>query len=122
MHEQSLVRNLLNQVDQIRCQNGAQRVAEIRVEMGPLSGVEPSLLASAFDHLSVGDTVKSASLVIDQVALLAICSSCQAEFEVQNFYFRCPTCGGNVKVVQGDEFLLVSISLESDEFAGEILA
>jgi hydrogenase nickel incorporation protein HypA/HybF len=115
MHEQSLVRNLLKQVDQIRRENNAQRVVEVRVEMGPLSGVEPSLLANAFDQLCCNDTVKTASLVIAQIDLLAECGSCGEQFEVRDFYFRCPTCGGNVKVLQGDELQLVSVSLESDE-------
>ena len=114
MHEQSLVRNLLRQVDQIRRDNDAERIVEVRMEMGPLSGVEPSLLASAFDQLGCEDTVKSASLVIDQVELLAECGSCSEQFEVRGFYFRCPLCGGNVKVIRGDQLQLVSVSLESE--------
>ena len=90
MHEQSLVRNLLRQVDQIRRENDAERVVEVRVEMGPLSGVEPSLLASAFDQLGCEDTVKSASLVIEQVELLAECGSCSEQFEVRGLLLPLP--------------------------------
>jgi hydrogenase nickel incorporation protein HypA/HybF len=119
MHEQSLVRNLLKQVDQIRRDHGASRVAEVRVELGPLSGVEPALLTSAFEQLANDETVDSASLVIDEVELIAKCEACQTEFEVQDFQFRCPDCEGNVKVIQGDELLLISVCLDSEALAQE---
>ncbi len=119
MHEQSLVRNLLKQVEQIRQSNGGSRVTEVRVQLGPLSGVEPALLSSAFAQLCTDATVSTASLVIDQVELLANCEACQTEFEVHGFQFRCPNCGGSVKVTQGEEFLLVSVSMDSAEFVEE---
>ena len=121
MHEQSLVRNLLRQVDQIRRENSAQRVVEVCVEIGPMSGVEPLLLSSAFDQLRCDD-MAMARLVIDQVDLLAECGLCDEQFEVRNFCFRCPTCGGNVRVIRGDELQLVSVSLGNDQLSEETVA
>jgi hydrogenase nickel incorporation protein HypA/HybF len=105
MHERSLVQSLLKQVDAIRRQHDAKHVSEVRVEVGPLSGVEPLLLAAAFEQLA------GAKLTIDEVALLAECQSCGREFELNDFDFHCPSCRGNVRVTRGDEFLLVSVSL-----------
>ncbi len=114
MHEQSLVGNLLKQVDEIRSQHNAQRVTEVRVELGPLSGVEPLLLASAFELLKPDTPAANAKLVIDEVQLLAQCESCHNQFEINDFVFHCPTCDGNVKVVCGDQFCLVSISFPEE--------
>ena len=114
MHEQSLVRALLKQVEEIRREHDAEHVTEVYVEVGPLSGVEPLLLATAFEQLSPKSSVTGAKLVIDEVALLAQCDSCSCEFEVSDFVFRCPTCGGNVRVLRGDAFQLASVSLKSD--------
>jgi hydrogenase nickel incorporation protein HypA/HybF len=111
MHERSLVKSLLRQVDAIRRQHDANHVSEVRVEVGPLSGVEPLLLAAAFEQLAAESAVAGAKLVIDEVALLADCRPCGREFELGNFDFRCPTCRGNVRVTRGDELLLVSVSL-----------
>ncbi len=111
MHEQSLVKTLLEQVERIRRGHAAARISEVRVEVGPLSGVEPLLLASAFEQLAPGSTAAGARLVIDEVTLRAQCESCGCRFEVQDFFFRCPQCSGNVRVTRGDAFLLVSVSL-----------
>ncbi|MBC8351141.1 MAG: hydrogenase maturation nickel metallochaperone HypA [Planctomycetes bacterium] len=105
------MKTLLRQVDSIRCEHNADRVTEVRVEVGPLSGVEPMLLSSAFALLASEQTVAGARLVIDKVPLLAHCEACDKEFEVNGFVFRCPTCRGNVKTISGDEFHLLSVSL-----------
>jgi len=119
MHEQTLIKALLEQVEKIRCQHDAAMVTEVRVEVGPLSGVEPSLMASAFTRLVPDWDGVDANLVIDEVALLAACASCESEFELRGFVFRCPACDGNVRVVRGDSVQLVSVSLASDEPAQE---
>jgi hydrogenase nickel incorporation protein HypA/HybF len=110
MHEQSLVRNLLRQVDEICRQNGGQ-VTEVCVQVGPLSGVEPILLASAFEQLAPSSSASDSKLVIEEVSLLANCESCTIEFEIQNFVFRCPRCQGKVNVTRGDTCQLISVSL-----------
>ena len=48
MHEMSLARCLLAQVGHLVEAHGGGTVRSIRVQLGPLSGVEPLLLASAF--------------------------------------------------------------------------
>lgn len=115
MHERSLIHALLRQVDSIRCQHDAVSVTEVRVEVGPLSGVEPLLLATAFEQLAPRNNAAGAKLFIDEVRLLAKCNSCNREFEVEDFVFLCPMCGGGVRVVRGDELQLVSVSLQSRE-------
>ncbi len=115
MHEHSLVRSLLKQVEQIQREHEAECVVEVRVEIGPLSGVEPLLVSQAFEQLSSAGTVAGARLVIQNSPLLARCTTCDTEFEVIGFVFRCADCGGNVQVVQGDRFQLVSVSLQFDQ-------
>lgn len=111
MHEYSLMRNLLKQVETIRREQGAQSIREVRVELGSFAGVEPLLLASAFKQLAVDPTNVQAELVIDEVGLTVRCESCEMEFDMEDFNFRCPTCGSNVRVTRGDQIQLLSISL-----------
>lgn len=122
MHERSLVRELLRQVDAIRLQHEAERVSEVRVRVGPLSGVEPLLLASAFEELVADSRAAGASLVIDEVPLLAVCKLCDRQMEVTDFVFRCRNCDGNVHVTQGDEFELISVSLSESVAAEEAVS
>ena len=67
MHEQSLIKSLLTQVEQICRQHDSERVTEVRIEVGPLTGVEPLLLLSAFDLLTPQSVAAGARLVIDKV-------------------------------------------------------
>ena len=92
-------------------------VSEVRVEIGPLSGVKPIQFAAAFEELVVAGWASRAQLVIDEVALLAECRACNRAFEVNEFVFRCPTCRGNVHVTRGDAVQLVSVSLQNNSGA-----
>ena len=111
MHEQSLVRAILNQVEQVRQQHDATQVTRVRVEVGPMSCVDPTLLAAAFARTDRNSTVADAELVVDEVPLMARCIECESEFQVEAFEFRCPQCRGRVRVIRGDEVQLVSVTV-----------
>lgn len=112
MHEVSLVQLLLQQAREVAVAQGGLAIEEIRVEIGPLSGVEPLLVSSAFDRLVAESSLHGARLVIDEVSLEAHCHDCGTNFELQDFRFECPGCKSRrVHVVRGDEFRLVSITV-----------
>jgi hydrogenase nickel incorporation protein HypA/HybF len=114
MHETSLVAALLRQVDRVRADHSASAVTEVHVQVGPLSGVEPLLVAAAFERLKAGTSAAAARLMIEEVPLEALCSRCGLESEVLDFRFRCAHCGhDDVRVVRGDEFQLVSLTVDS---------
>ena len=62
MHEESLIRSLLRQVDQLKQIHQGLEVEEIEVEVGPLSGVEPLLLKDAFERLKSESSSSKARL------------------------------------------------------------
>ncbi len=115
MHEASLVRSLLNQVESVCRSNGGTAVICIEVEVGPLTGVEPLLVREAFELLAPGTDCEGADLVIREVPLSAECRVCGAEFSVDQLRFECPGCGStSVRVTHGDEFRLLNVILETD--------
>ncbi len=112
MHESSLVASLLRQLNELVVENGGGRVESIRVEVGPLSGVEPLLLNEAFRRLRVDTAANDAELVIDAVGLTCRCRNCRTEYMTAELRFVCPTCGGDdVKVTSGDSVVLHSFTL-----------
>ena len=115
MHERSLVKTLLEQVDQIQREHGAIAVGEICVEVGPLSGVDITLMQIAFEQLASRSALGAAALVVNQVPLVGHCSSCVLEQRIDKFDFRCEHCGGNLAVIRGDSVQLVSVNLETEE-------
>lgn len=114
MHEASLVKALLRQVEQIATAHGGTGVETIRIECGPLSGVEPELIDIAFAQQSPQSICRGAQLVITQVPLKAYCPICDAEIAIENFRFCCPVCNHDrVQITSGDEFLLADVTLQT---------
>ena len=129
MHEVSLVRSLLEQVDHIVTSQGGRAAVEVRVEIGPLSGVEPLLVKAAFAQLAGSRSRETSirtreacsentpTLIIDEVPLTARCQSCHAEFELEHFRFVCPHCDSReTSVVRGDAFRLMSVTVDVEDF------
>ena len=85
-------------------------ITEVQVELGPLSGVEPLLLTSAFEALKAGTGSANAKLKIEEVPLTASCSECKTNQVIVDFVFRCPHCQGNLDITRGDGFYLVGVS------------
>ncbi|MCL6503121.1 MAG: hydrogenase maturation nickel metallochaperone HypA [Pirellulales bacterium] len=119
MHEVSLARALVQQVRAIAAQHPGCHVTEVRVSVGPLSGVEPALLASAAQRLFAEHGHPQARLVVQWVELLARCRCCGQQFEVPDLVLRCPGCGaGQVQVMRGDALRLETVQLAEAEQAG----
>jgi len=58
MHELSVCQSITQQVGAIAVQHDASAVSSIKLQIGPLSGIEASLLQEAFPIASAG-TIKS---------------------------------------------------------------
>lgn len=116
MHELSLMKSLIGQVKRIAETEGGGKVTRIDVSLGPLSGVDTHLLQNAFGRLAPQSVVCDAELLIQHVALRALCRQCSCDFEVESFRFQCPACHSpRVQVISGDGFRLLSIELEEYE-------
>jgi len=112
MHELSLVRSLLQQVEEIACAERASGVEYVCVALGPLSGVEPLLIRSAFEQLAPATAAAGAELVVDEIPLTVLCLDCGALFDAADFRFHCPECGSpQTRVVSGEEFRLMSVTI-----------
>jgi hydrogenase nickel incorporation protein HypA/HybF len=116
VHEYSLVRSLLGQVDNLLSAYGARHALEIRIAIGPLSGVDATLVKLAYEDLTIHQAGTAARLNIELVPLLARCDACDIEFEVIDFRFRCARCdSGAIRVTSGDGVQLVDITVDCKE-------
>ena len=114
MHELSVCQALLAQVAEIAANRGANRVIRITVEVGPLCGVEPSLLANAFAVARTGSCAAEAALAIETSVVRVCCRTCRAESEVAPNRLLCVACGGyRTQVIGGDELRLRRVELQA---------
>jgi hydrogenase nickel incorporation protein HypA/HybF len=116
MHEASLVRSLIAQLELLARRHSARRVTAVNVTVGEFSGVEPDLLQAAFERQTADTWLAGARLLLARAALEARCEACRMTFTVERFDFRCPHCqgGGAAKVIRGEELMLESFMVEAD--------
>ncbi|MEP6548920.1 MAG: hydrogenase maturation nickel metallochaperone HypA [Gammaproteobacteria bacterium] len=112
MHELSVCQALLTQVADIAAARGARAVERIFIEVGPLSGVEPAQLRSAFAVLRAGSCAAEAILSIESTLVIVRCTVCGAESPTAPNRLLCGECGGyRTRVVTGDELCLRRVEL-----------
>lgn len=112
MHELSVCQSMLSQVTGIALSYEAERVSQITLQVGPLSGIEPQLLLQAFPLASAGTVAEEAMLVIESLPIRVLCQSCQQESEVTANNLCCRHCGDyHTKLLCGNELLLANLEL-----------
>lgn len=124
MHELSVCLGMLQQVEDIARDKAATEVVRIRIQIGPLSGVEANLLEQAFPLASAGTLAEHAELIIDPLPVRVRCRSCSSESDVPPNRLLCTHCGAyDTQIISGDELLLSSVELVcQEEDSGQPLA
>ena len=112
MHELSVCQSILSQAGRIARENGAERIERVVVQIGPLSGVEPSLLERAFEIARADAGQETAVLDIETPPVTIRCTACGAECEVTPNELACRQCGEwRVQLLTGSEMILKSVEL-----------
>jgi hydrogenase nickel incorporation protein HypA/HybF len=111
MHEYSIVRALLDRVEAEAASRGATAVRRVEVTIGELSGVEPDLLATAYDTFRAASICRAADLAIRRTPARWGCPRCGSPVE-RGALLECPACGGPPRLQSGDEIVLERIEME----------
>ena len=112
MHEISITSALLRQVEQIAAEHNADTVLAIALAIGPLCGIEATLIGRAFAVARNGTIAENASLEIETTAVTVWCGVCARETEVSPTSLRCGGCGDwQVELRSGSELLLKHVEL-----------
>lgn len=114
MHELAMAQALVEQVEAVINQHGATQASLIRVRIGPLAGVVPELLASAFPLAAAGSRMEHAELEFSHAPIQVHCQTCGADTEAAMNRLICGACGDwHTQIISGDELLLESVELET---------
>lgn len=112
MHELSVCLSLLDQVERIAREHGADRVERILLRIGPLSGIETPLLVKAYPLAAAGGIAEHAVLDIEPAPIRVRCGECGAETDALPNRLLCGRCGGwHTCLISGDEMLLAHLEL-----------
>jgi hydrogenase nickel incorporation protein HypA/HybF len=111
MHEYSIVEALVSKVTDEAARHGATHVSRVRVQIGEMSGVEPELLATAYDTFRERTICEKAELVIVHIPAVWACCSCHTVGR-RGELLRCAACGDPIRLSTGDEIVLDQIEME----------
>lgn len=115
MHELAVCQSLIAEVRRVASERNANDVTRIVVRIGPLSGVEPDLLANAYPIAAAGTPAADAELEIRFSGVRIRCRVCDAEADVAPNRLLCPSCGDlRTELVSGDELILESVELAEE--------
>lgn len=111
MHEYSVIQSLVDSVEVQIAQHPGAVVKRLRVSIGELSGVNATLLASAYEVFRGGTVCEEALLEIVPVKACWACKQCGREIP-KGEVLRCSSCDVEAKLASGDEILLDQVELE----------
>lgn len=113
MHEYSIVQSLIESCEAHVTSNDATKVTKVFIKVGVLSGVEPHLLAEAFELFKEDGVCRDAVLDMQIQKIKVRCNSCHLEQELEKNEFICPDCGSyELSVLDGEDMYLMRLELE----------
>jgi hydrogenase nickel incorporation protein HypA/HybF len=112
MHELSLMQSTLEIALEYAQNQGAQKIHQLNLRVGAMSGVVPEALEFAFDAC-VQDTIAAgANLKLELVPAVCYCQNCDRSFAPPDLIYVCPDCGQiSSKLIQGRELQLTSLEV-----------
>ena len=104
MHELSIATSILKTAEQEVKDNGGEKILEIHLEIGKLSGVEIQSLHFVWE-LCVHETVlQDAKVTITEPEGKAKCAECETEYLLEKIFDSCPNCNSPFKnIISGKE-------------------
>ncbi len=112
MHELSLMRSMIDLLEDESRSAGFDRVRLVVLEIGELASVEAEAMRFSFDAATEGTLAEGARLVIERPPGRGWCARCGAEVPIAERHDLCPVCGSLCRMVSGDQLRIREIEVE----------
>ena len=113
MHELAITQSMFDLVLEQAEKAEAKKVGKINLVIGEMTGVVGDCVQFYFDFISKGTPAEGAALSFMMVPTKAQCQGCDKTFDLKEFDWTCPYCGGNsLQIVAGKELFEESIEVE----------
>ncbi len=113
MHEMSICESILSVIERQAAAQEFSRVRRVRLEIGPLAGVELQALRFSFDVVTRDSIAEGAALEIIDMPITAWCMPCARSVEVRQRYDACPRCGSHqVQITGGEELRIKDMEVD----------
>ena len=117
MHELGIVLHTIDSVEKIAEENHVQKVTQLTLEVGEVSGIVPSYFTDCFEWSKKRTKyMKECELNLVVLEALSYCRNCKTTFKTTKYGKKCPTChDDDTYLVTGDEITIHDIKVLSDE-------
>lgn len=113
MHELSLCEGILQVIEDQAIAQSFSKVKKVRLEIGPLAGVELEALRFSYDVVTRQSIAEGSVLEVIALPVTAWCMQCCEPTVVAARYDACPKCGSyQVEVTGGDEMRIKDMEVE----------
>lgn len=104
MHEMSICEGILQVIEDQAVAQKFSEVKRVRLEIGPLAGVELEALHFSYDVVVRGSIAEGSTLEVINLPVDGWCMPCGKSVAVKQRYDACPDCGSyQVEISGGDE-------------------
>ena len=116
MHELSIAISIVDTVIKQAAMASANRVSEVELEIGVLSGIEYESLEFALG-VAAKDTILEETLFrIKRVEAVAECPECEHLYTPDGMFSHCPECNKpGIRLIRGTELQIKSLLVEQNE-------
>jgi hydrogenase nickel incorporation protein HypA/HybF len=113
MHELSIAMSIVEMAEEEAQRRGVQ-INAVHVKLGALAGVVKEALLSSYDMASEGTSLQGSCLILEEVPVVVLCPTCQAQRTLGSVqWFCCPECGTpTCEVVQGKELEVTALEIQ----------
>jgi hydrogenase nickel incorporation protein HypA/HybF len=113
LHELAMVRGIYNVINEQIKEHDVNRVVQVRIVVGALTGVEDTTMKLCFEMYVQRTPLKGAELVIKRIPVKVRCRVCGNEYETGIPFSACTVCGNKkMKIISGDELYVESLEVE----------
>ena len=113
MHELGIVVHVIEQVEKLAKEKQVNKVVELTLEVGEVSGVVKQYFVDAFEWAKKRtEYMKECKLNFIIIEGISYCEDCKKTFRTTEFGKKCPTCGGgNTYLVTGRDVSIRDIKV-----------
>ncbi|MCK5071958.1 MAG: hydrogenase maturation nickel metallochaperone HypA [Bacteriovoracaceae bacterium] len=113
MHELSIAETIIDNVTNLAKSDGAVRVKNITLVIGPLSGIVRDTMEFCWPVAIKKTFLEGCHLIVEEVPLILHCKSCTQETTPDTIIMTCKACGSSdVEIIKGRELTLKNMEIE----------
>jgi hydrogenase nickel incorporation protein HypA/HybF len=120
VHEYSIANSIAEAVLELAKQQNANRVVEVRMNIGQLRVLSIDQLRFSYEIISKGTVLEGSQLTVQETSGSVRCPKCgyanKIETDDESFHFGipsmvCPTCSTNLSIEGGDECVITKVRM-----------